>query len=109
MSRTEGVSLDRPIRVVIFRPVVRVELAPARGVGAEEAITIAIASWSAALSGTDDAGAPAAAPWWAQDLHEVAEVVSVELQGASWTTTGGSTAPGIDRDGVGLSHPPEKL
>lgn len=76
------VSPDRPTRIVIFRPVVRVELVLAPGVGAEEATTVAIASWSAALSGTDDAGEPAAAGWWAQDLHEVAQVVSVELQGA---------------------------
>lgn len=97
-----------PTRVVIFRPVVRVELAPAQGVGAEEATTIAIASWSAALSGTDDAGEPAAAGWWAQDLHEVAQIVSVALQGASWCTTGGTAPAASALDGI-LSHPPETL
>lgn len=85
-----------PTRVVIFRPVVRVELAVAPGVGAEEATTVAIASWAAALSGTDDAGQPAAAGWWSHDLHEVAEVVSVELQGASWAATSGTDEPHQD-------------
>lgn len=80
----------------MFRPVVRVELVPATGVGAEEATTVATASWAAALSGTDAAGAPAAAPWWERDLHEVAQIVSVELQGASWTATSGSDAPARD-------------
>ena len=96
MSAAAEVPRVRPTRVVVFRPVVRVELAPAPGVGAEEATTVAIASWAAALSGTDDAGAPAAAPWWAQDLHEVAEVVSVELQGASWAATSGADEPHQD-------------
>ena len=92
MSGAAEVPRVRLTRVVIFTPIVRVELAVAPGVGAEEATTIAIASWAAALSGTDDAGAPAAAPWWAQDLHEVAQIVSVELQGASWAATNGTDA-----------------
>lgn len=98
MSGSGEVPQVRPTRVVIFRPVVRVELAVAPGVCAEEATTVAIASWAAALSGADDSGAPAAAAWWAEDLHEVAEVVSVELQGASWAATGGTDEP--DQDGA---------
>ena len=109
MRGTSEVPRVRPTRVVTFRPVVRVELAVAPGVGAEEATTIAIASWAAALSGTDDAGAPAAAPWWARDLHEVAHIVSVELQGASWAATNGTDAPGPVGAPSILSHPAETL
>jgi len=79
-------------RVVVFRPVIRVELGLVSGVGAEEATTVAVASWSAALSGTDELGDPAAATWWSQDLHEIADVISVELQGASWAATYGTDA-----------------
>ena len=96
MSGAAEVPRGRPTRVVIFQPVLRVELAPAPGAGAEEATTVAVASWSAALSGTDDAAAPAAAAWWSNDLHEVAEVVSVELQGASWAATNGTDEPHKD-------------
>lgn len=76
-------------RVIVFRPIIRIALATEPGVGAEEATTQAIASWSSALSGADSTGRPAPAAWWGADLYEVAEVVSVELQGATWVTEPG--------------------
>ena len=72
-------------RVVLFRPEVRVTLRILPGVGAEEATTVAIASWSGALCGTDDEGRPAPAEWWAAELFDHARVASVELAGLSWT------------------------